>query len=379
MYKFRKVANRVLRKMEVPQAIRLRFLKAGIKKLGEEDASGNTVLRLLEKKQSFPISTSLSDLDILVNDKLDLSIIVPAYNVNQYIDACLLSLIKQETKYHYEIIVVNDGSTDSTLSNIMKYKDNSLIKIIDKSNGGLSSARNRGLENSHGKYISFVDSDDIVESTFVEDLVSVAMKAKADIVQGSYQILGNSQEKRENKVGSVRKINPFTSLYGYPWGKIYRTSLFKNVKFPENFWFEDTMMMYRVWPKAKVVYTISNIIYNYRINLNGITKSSNGNKKSLESLYITMQLLSDYKKATNNGEFTMNMYDFTLQQMVMNFKRIIFLKNKLLYASFVVMCDTLDKYFPPQKFVTGNKKLTLLEQSLRNRDYGLFVMFCLDN
>ena len=92
-----------------------------------------------------------------------------------------------------------------------------------------------------------------------------------------------------------------------------------------------------------------------------------------------MQLLSDYKKATNNGEFTMNMYDFTLQQMVMNFKRIIFLKNKLLYASFVVMCDTLDKYFPPQKFVTGNKKLTLLEQSLRNRDYGLFVMFCLDN
>ena len=201
---------------------------------------------LLTQIYPFPVGTSLSNVDNTNRRKIDVSIIVPAYNVQTYVDDCLSSLITQNTKYKYEIIVVNDGSTDHTLNHIEKYADNPLVKIIDKNNEGLSSARNSGLYYSHGKYIAFVDADDSVEPNFVESLISVAKKTDADIVQGDYRILGNLKCDDKKSLENAKRIKPFSSLYGYPWGKIYKISLFNKIKFPENFWFEDTMMMYRV-------------------------------------------------------------------------------------------------------------------------------------
>ena len=291
MYKVRKKLDGILKKLKIPQNIRINLLKLGIIEDREEINESNA-FELLEKVHKAPVNNSLSNLDISVNSELDLSIIVPTYNEELYINDCLSSLINQDTKYNYEILVVNDGSTDHTLNEVMKYKNNGLVKIIDKDNGGISSARNAGLANSQGRYISFVDSDDIVEPNFVESLVSIAEREDADIVQGNYQILGDL-EKRQPEKPKVIEVKPFISLYGYPWGKIYKSDLFNNVKFPENFWFEDTMMMYRIWPKANLVYSISNVIYNYRITSNGATGVSHGNKKSLQSLYITMQLLLD--------------------------------------------------------------------------------------
>lgn len=377
MYKVRKKLDGILKKLKIPQNIRINLLKLGIIEDREEINESNA-FELLEKVHKAPVNNSLSNLDISVNSELDLSIIVPTYNEELYINDCLSSLINQDTKYNYEILVVNDGSTDHTLNEVMKYKNNGLVKIIDKDNGGISSARNAGLANSQGRYISFVDSDDIVEPNFVESLVSIAEREDADIVQGNYQILGDL-EKRQPEKPKVIEVKPFISLYGYPWGKIYKSDLFNNVKFPENFWFEDTMMMYRIWPKANLVYSISNVIYNYRITSNGATGVSHGNKKFLESLYITMQLLLDYKKVYKNNEFTMNIYEFTLKQMVMNFNRVNFLENKLLYASFLVMSRIINNYFPDQKFKTNDDKLKILEESFRKENYGLFVAYCLDN
>ena len=107
------------------------------------------------------------------------------------------------------------------------------------------------------------------------------------------------------------------------------------------------MMMYRIWPNAKVVYSTSNVIYNYRINLDGIVQTSRSNLKALDSLYITIQLLHDLQKTSNQIQgLTQDIYNFTLKQMTMNFNRINFLTDKLQYASFLVMCKIINDNFP---------------------------------
>lgn len=376
-YRVRKKIDTALKKVKAPKTVRLALLKQWINY--EKDINEENAFDVLTETYPFPVGTSLSNVDSTVDEKIDVSIIVPAYNVEAYVDACLSSLIEQNTRYLYEIIVVNDGSTDHTLNRITKYTNNPLVKIIDKNNGGVSSARNSGLLNSHGKYISFVDADDIVEPNYVESLVSVAKKTDADIVQGNYRILSDLKSDDKKNLENIKIIKPFSSLNGYPWGKIYKASLFNKIKFPENFWFEDTMMMYRIWPNAKVVYSTSNVIYNYRINLDGIVQTSRSNLKALDSLYITIQLLHDLQKTSNQIQgLTQDIYNFTLKQMTMNFNRINFLTDKLQYASFLVMCKTINDNFPTEKYKTKDNRLKILENSLRKKDYGLFVAICLD-
>lgn len=98
------------------------------------------------------------------------SIVVPIYNVEKYIDRCLETIVKQ-TYQNLEIILVDDGSTDLSgeKCDLWKKKDNRII-VIHKENGGLSSARNAGINIANGKYISFVDSDDFLELTMIEEL-----------------------------------------------------------------------------------------------------------------------------------------------------------------------------------------------------------------
>lgn len=124
------------------------------------------------------------------------SVVVPVYNVEKYIIRCLDSLIAQ-TLQNIEIIVVNDGSSDASLSIIDKYKHkHNNIKIINKENGGLSSARNAGIELASGMYIGFVDADDWVDSNMYENLYNSALKHQADMVLsgGFCKVFGNGDE-----------------------------------------------------------------------------------------------------------------------------------------------------------------------------------------
>ena len=116
------------------------------------------------------------------------SIVVPVYNVEQYLDECLQSILMQ-TYDNYEVIIVNDGSTDNSLNICYKYKEQSdKIKIYTKNNGGLSSARNYGIERSDGEYIIFIDSDDFwIKDNVLENLVSIALSTNAEIVRGEYK------------------------------------------------------------------------------------------------------------------------------------------------------------------------------------------------
>ena len=119
-------------------------------------------------------------------EKFDLAIIVVTYNNQDYIDKCISSLVEQQTKYTFSIIVVNDGSTDRTAMILADWARRfSNIQFINCPHGGVARARNVGLNASAARYISFVDADDYVEKDYVESLMNPASKYNADIVEGS--------------------------------------------------------------------------------------------------------------------------------------------------------------------------------------------------
>ena len=165
------------------------------------------------------------------------SIIIPVYNVEKYLDKCLKSVLNQTYK-NIEIIVINDGSTDNSLKICKKYKDKRIV-LIDKENGGVSSARNKGLELASGKYITFVDSDDWLELDAIENMVSFIEKENVDFVRFCYQTAGvrqNSVSEAENKyIGS--EISRFTEklisseMPGYLPILMVKREIIKDIKF----------------------------------------------------------------------------------------------------------------------------------------------------
>lgn len=377
MYSGLRAINKVMKILDIQQNIRLSVLKNFVTNV--QLPTNSKAFAYLKSKASFPIGTSISKRKCAVGRyKYDLSIIVPAYNAEKFISSCLESLFNQITSYTIQIIVIDDGSTDGTYEIVKNFKKkySTILKVIVQNNKGFSGARNTGLDHINSKYIAFVDSDDLVPHNFVNELLNTAYKHSADIVEGSYQKFNKNKHLQKAYLHKKElNVDPYKKLYGYPWGKVYKAELFNNVKFPEGFWYEDTVGMYRVWPKAKKVVTISPIVYYYRINHNGITFSSRKKMKSLDSLYVTMQLLSDCKKA--HEKLNYSLYNFTLYQMAMNFYRIRLLDKRIIINSFVVMARILEKYFPNESFITNDKKLKMIERGLRTNNYRLFISSCL--
>lgn len=173
-----------------------------------------------------------------------LSIIVPVYNVENYVEECIISLINQ-TIQDIEIIVVNDGSRDNSINLIKKIND-SRIKILDKVNGGLSSARNFGLKNANGKYIAFVDSDDFISiKTAYQEMVELGENNDLDIVVGNANRYYNNSKivamNKENQIfNEVIVGNGYyfkycvdnRRVFAPVWQSIYRTEfILKNELF----------------------------------------------------------------------------------------------------------------------------------------------------
>lgn len=208
-----------------------------------------------------------------------ISIIVPIYNMEKYIDRCVESLINQ-TYSDIEIILVDDGSKDASGERCDYYAEkDTRIKVIHQKNRGISGARNRGIECAAGEWLLFVDSDDYVEPRFVECLYREAMSAEVDIAMCNY--VCRTQEGRitaRNSYSFVPGI-PFLSnmdalllfenekygtFFDVVWNKIYRKSLFIDVRFPEGISLvEDISILPDLYYKAKKISVLSDKLYNY--------------------------------------------------------------------------------------------------------------------
>lgn len=245
--------------------------------------------QLLEKaspppQKERPLRAAQPDQEITV------SVIVPVYNVEAYVQECLNSLQKQETAYTFEVIVINDGSQDQSGKLIDAYQADRRFRVIHQANQGFSGARNTGLELARGKYICFVDSDDFVEPNYLQALVTTAEANQADIVEAGYYKLYGDGRKRNVLLPAAKlcqdgsdRIFRYT---GFFWGKLFRRELFDQIRLPEGYWYEDTIMHFLLFRMCHTFVYLPQTLYAYRINEKGITKSSVGNPKALDTYWI---------------------------------------------------------------------------------------------
>ena len=208
---------------------------------------------------------------------IKVSIIVPVYNMEKYVRQCLESLCQQKMR-DVEFLIINDGSTDNSekIINEMQKQDRR-IKIFNKENGGISSARNYGIKKSLGEYICFVDCDDYIRADYVEKLYKSAVKENADIVVCDYYKKYEDSNKIcvENVVQfeTTNLLNRKDLLFNIncaPWNKIYKKSLFDNVSFPK-YKYEDMAVIPILMYKAKKISKINEPLYYYLIRSNGET------------------------------------------------------------------------------------------------------------
>lgn len=196
-----------------------------------------------------------------------ISVIVPVYNVEKYVERCIESILKQ-TYTDFELILVNDGSTDRSYDICCEYKKkDSRIRLINKNNGGLSDARNVGIDESLGEYITFIDSDDFISQYMFEFLYNTLIKNNADIAICSFlRVCAN--ENPIDKIPSGINIQLLNSEECYEaiysskcdeftvaWGKLYRRKLFDVIRYPYGKLHEDEFVTYKLYAGSdKVVY-----------------------------------------------------------------------------------------------------------------------------
>lgn len=300
-----------------------------------------------------------------INPKFDLQIIVPVYNVEQYIQECIDSILNQTTHYSYIVTIINDGSPDNSRNILKQYESLDNVIIIDQENRGFSGARNRALENIYGKHLMFVDSDDKLADGAIEALLNAATTMNADIVEGGAIYFNNQKIIRRVSHTPEEHLQLLT---GFPWGKVINSELMKKVHFPEDYWFEDTIFFFLLFDMAQNMAQIKDVVYYYRYNQQGITSKSKGQSKSLDTFYLTEQLLKDRKAL--GLPFSQNMYEKFLYQLRTNFYRTIFLK-KVQLPMFLESCRLKNEYF--KGLTTTDEDMKLLEKALITKNYGKYL------
>lgn len=268
------------------------------------------------------------------NEKV--SIIVPIYNVEKYLNRCIESIINQTYK-NLEIILINDGSTDSSQQICNTYKDrDERIKVINKENSGVSATRNIGLYNATGQWIVFIDSDDWIENDMIEKLLNVAHNENAEIVQcNSYyayekeiikraEIMPNYQVRKDIENIKLDIISPkydemenntYTRAIRAVHGKIFKSEVLKNEKFIENiFIFEDGIFLLSILDNVKTYILINEYLYYYRVTENSITKKfSNEYLNQIEQI---MKNIRDYVVKQKDKEKFEKMYNVMYFELI---------------------------------------------------------------
>lgn len=244
---------------------------------------------------------------------ITVSIIVPVYNMELYLESCLASLVNQKLK-NMEIIVVDDGSTDGSGEIIGRFMEQypSLFQVIHKENGGQGSARNIGISLSQGSYIGFVDADDKVAPEMYERMLQAALESGCDLVECNYHFLqaGEDGDIELPAYGHVRRYSSNKDMFldplVSPWNKLYRGDLLRNhgLRFPEGFIYEDTSFYVKAIPYIhKWEYIDEKFVYHYqRANstMTAVKSARVGNifpvLDDIWSFYEKEQLLACYRQ-----------------------------------------------------------------------------------
>lgn len=251
--------------------------------------------------------------------KKKVSVIVPAYNSEKYVKRCIESIQKQTYK-DLQIILIDDGSTDNTLQIFNEIASNDKrICVFSNKNQGVAATRNFGLLNAKGEYITFVDSDDYINKRAIELLVNSLVEKKADMaicnsvlidVNGDPQLRDSRNYKKSFLNSNVwhekefwdHLYNGFWGECTVPWGKLYKTSLFNNLRYPNGKTNEDDYIIYDLIHRCGGISVISDKLYYHMDRINSITNSNSGvGKQFLDG--IDAILIRTKKALLNNQNY----------------------------------------------------------------------------
>ena len=239
-----------------------------------------------------------------------LSVIVPVYNTEKYLRACLDSILAQ-TCQSFEIIIINDGSTDGSGDILKEYENKYIdkVKVIYQENSGIGYTRNRGIEEANGKYITFIDSDDTIEPTFCERLCLQAEKYNLDmVVSDYYEVNENTGKKSIFKVSDFNITNLKESPYllfninSSPWNKIYKREMLinANIRFPETLKYEDVLFVLEAIDRSQKIGKVSMPLVNYLIREDSETTVMD---LKVFDIFQILDRLKDYFIESSNYEF----------------------------------------------------------------------------
>lgn len=236
---------------------------------------------------------------MIKEENATVSVIVPVYNVEQYLRRCVDTLLVQTYK-NIEIILVDDGATDSSGEICDEYAElYKNVHVIHKKNGGLSSARNSGIEVASGNWLAFVDSDDSIEPEFVETLYTLCKKYKTlmSVCKGKkiYED-GSVSIDRTRHVDATNGIlvskyyllKGYDGFWGTSWNRLCHKDLFRNVRFPEGKIHEDEATTYKLVYQCDQIAVVDKVLYNYYIRSGSITTDIR-NKTNLDILDILIE------------------------------------------------------------------------------------------
>lgn len=325
------------------------------------------------------------------------SIILPIYNVETYLEKCINSIITQTHK-NIEIILVDDGSTDGSLSiaNIFAQKDER-IKVKHQDNQGVSVARNYGLQDATGEWISFIDPDDWIEPTYIEELCCTAQSENADICicdfiysyphgeKNAYHFKENMVFDNRQSINQLqiqifaKKMSSFIGnlgdQIGAPWGKLYRSSILKN----NNIWYDPKLLrsqdcvfnLYAFEVSNKIVYTQKNL-YHYRINESSATQKFS--PKICDSVRAYLEAMRDFINVCEKDQIYIDALNVKITTSVYKCMYLYFF-NVDFSNSYQERKKALISFIKEQPFLEGIKYVKYINLLTSEKIY----VFCLKN
>ena len=292
-----------------------------------------------------------------------ITVVVPVYKVEKYIDRCVTSIINQSYK-NLEIILVDDGSPDNCGKICDDYaKKDERIKVIHKENGGLSDARNAGINIAKGKYITFIDSDDYIKYDYVEFLYNLILKNNVKVSICSHTVLYDTGLRIDKETEEFSVLDAKTTikriLYGdsidiSAWAKMYETTLFDDIKYPKGRLFEDSAITCKILSNCEKIAIGSKSKYFYMIRSDSIT-NENFNVKKMDLITSTKEM----------GEYILKKYP-DLENAV---------NRRIMYAylsTLSQLASSKEKHLKEQKemmeYISRNRKKVLKDKNIPKRD-----------
>ena len=300
------------------------------------------------------------------------SIVIPIYNVENYLDKCIESVVEQSYK-NLDIILVDDGSTDSSreIRDLWETKDER-IKVIHKKNGGLSSARNTGINIAIGEYIAFIDSDDYIDSEYVTRLLNKMIETNSDIVCCGYYEIVDGKTTVPNKrliCGEYEKKEALERLLkwdiqDYAWNKLYRRVLFSQIRYPNGRNFEDMATTYKTFLKANKVCVVNDRLYNYLIRKGSISNTEDY-VKHIKDMWDTIETYNE-----RISEISVVYPEFKILTIEQMMDRIDFFLNTAICKDTEKLASKIKNYVKPYvKSLWGSNCVSM------KRKFKIFMMY----